>query len=303
MHESFDFWKRSGFSDAGAWAMVAAEERESGGFNPAARGDYDKYGNPTAHGSFQWHGPRRSALWNDPRVGINVSTASHLEQLQAAEAEMRLGIDPQAGAAYEGLKNATDPRAASSLVVNGFLRPEDRAGAIASDLARAARLQRDYARSGAVPPSGPAPNSIEEMERRRHLPPGTLPRVSLPGLNLPGIDVGGGITGMPTPMPDAFAPVTPTRMHLGGIAAPQPERRMGDADRDLGPVTAPILDVPPLGAPANNNTVSNNSTVAPVLNQTTTIHLTGSAEHGRSVLEAQQGVNERLVRNMSSAVR
>jgi hypothetical protein len=69
------------------------------------------------------------------------------------------------------------------------------------------------------------------------------------------------------------------------------------------PVTTPLLDVPPLGAPANNNTVSSNSTVAPVLNQTTTINLTGSAEHGRSVIEAQQGINERLVRNMGSAVR
>ena len=86
--ESYDFWRGKGLDHNAALSMVAQEQGESG-FNVRSRGDYVN-GNPTAHGIFQWHADRRAAILKD--TGINVDTADHKQQLEAAFYEGTKGM-------------------------------------------------------------------------------------------------------------------------------------------------------------------------------------------------------------------
>jgi Phage tail lysozyme len=81
--ESWAHWKTQGYSDDAAAALVAMEEGESN-FNPTIRGD-----NGASIGAFQWDATRRAAILR--ATGIDVTSASHSEQLKAADWEMGHG--------------------------------------------------------------------------------------------------------------------------------------------------------------------------------------------------------------------
>lgn len=115
--ESYSFWKGKGFSDAGAASMAAQEMGESGG-NPAARGDH---GN--SHGLYQWDQGRRARILKE--TGINVDTASTADQREAMFREMRDGLDPQTGQAYNAIRNATTLSAGVRLGVTQIERSAD----------------------------------------------------------------------------------------------------------------------------------------------------------------------------------
>ena len=79
--ESYDFWRSKGLSDAQAAGMVSQEEGESG-FDIHNIGDRG-----TAHDAFQWHADRRAQILRG--TGIDVDTAGHRKQLEAAYWEMQ----------------------------------------------------------------------------------------------------------------------------------------------------------------------------------------------------------------------
>lgn len=147
--ESWDFWKKQGYGDAGAASRVATEKAESG-FNPTAVGDRGDAG-----GSFQWHKDRRDALI--AQTGIDVwQDQEHLTQLRAADLEMRRKIDPQAGAAYNTLMTTDSIRDAVAADVDGVERPGDRAGAKAARQALAEGYYRKFHGGGAGGPAAGA---------------------------------------------------------------------------------------------------------------------------------------------------
>lgn len=78
--ESRAFWRSLGYKDKDVAALLANESGESG-FNAGAVGD-----NGQARGIFQWHPDRRSRIL--AATGIDVSNASHAEQLKAAAWEL-----------------------------------------------------------------------------------------------------------------------------------------------------------------------------------------------------------------------
>ncbi len=108
------FWMAQGYTKEQAAAWVAASERESGG-NPNAIGDNGK-----AHGLFQWHQPRRAAIFKG--TGIDINNASREDQLKAAawEAEQR----GDAGL----IKGAKTADGAAALHTRFFERPADIVG-------------------------------------------------------------------------------------------------------------------------------------------------------------------------------
>lgn len=111
--ESFNFWKSLGFTDAQAAGMVANEERESS-FNPGAVGDMG-----AAHGIFQWHPDRVKAIKEG--TGIDVTRASHIEQLRAAAWEMqRTGVSDK-------LHGMLTPEDSAALISNIYERPANAA--------------------------------------------------------------------------------------------------------------------------------------------------------------------------------
>jgi hypothetical protein len=112
---AFAFWKKKGFTDAGAAAMTAMEQRESG-FNPGAVGD-----SGAAQGLFQWHSGRRAAIYE--ATGIDVQTADANWQREAMFQEMSRGLDKQAGQVYQFIKNTTDVGFATDMATRGIERP------------------------------------------------------------------------------------------------------------------------------------------------------------------------------------
>lgn len=78
--ESMKFWMSQGYTQAQAAGLVANEEAESS-FNPTKVGDGGR-----AVGSFQWHPDRAAAILKS--TGIDVRSASHIDQLRAAAWEM-----------------------------------------------------------------------------------------------------------------------------------------------------------------------------------------------------------------------
>lgn len=108
------FWMSKGYSREQSAAWLAAAQAESGN-NPRAVGDGGR-----AMGLFQWHPDRRAAI--KAATGIDVATASHSEQLEAAawEAENR-------GDAAR-IKSATSASSAAAIHTQFFERPFDIAG-------------------------------------------------------------------------------------------------------------------------------------------------------------------------------
>lgn len=117
--ESYDFWRSKGVSHAGAAGLVGMEQGESN-FNPRSRGD-----GGLAHGAFQHHPDRRAAIMN--ALGIDISNATHQQQLEAAHWEFQ-GGDKGAAAVWARIKDAKSPSEAAALGVHGFERPADKAG-------------------------------------------------------------------------------------------------------------------------------------------------------------------------------
>jgi hypothetical protein len=121
-------------------------------FNPRARGDGD-----LAHGAFQHHPDRRAKILN--ALGINISTATHQQQLEAAHWEMTKG---QERGFWDRIKQAKTPGEAAATGVRYFERPRDIAGE--------SRLRGQYANSWAArfagspaviaKPDAPAPAPI-----------------------------------------------------------------------------------------------------------------------------------------------
>jgi Phage tail lysozyme len=133
--ESWDFWKAQGLFDAGAGAMVATEQGESG-FNPRNIGD-----SGAAHGSFQWHMDRVNKIL--AATGIDVRTASHLDQLKAAKWEGEHG-DTQARQAWQAVLHATSAADATRAMTYLFERPLDKAGDTYTRQGYANRILREH---------------------------------------------------------------------------------------------------------------------------------------------------------------
>lgn len=256
--ESFNFWKARGFTDEGAGTMVAAEQRESG-FNIAARGDPNALGQMTAHGSFQWHGSRRAAI--EQATGINVSTASHAQQLEAAAREAELGLDPQWAAAYRRARNARSTAEAADAVVNGMLRPADREAAAYHDR-MSGQAFIPLLRPGAVAVQPMVPQTPQQMERARQLPPGTLTPEGAPRAPV-----------VATPLP----PLTP---NVGTVGA--------------GPIVGPQSSISNDNSRAVALNQENNINVTVASNDGWAI--------GRSVLEAQRTLSQQMARDAASRV-
>lgn len=107
--ESFQFWLSQGYTPAQAAGLVANEQAESG-FNPRAIGD-----SGAAHGSFQWHSDRIAKI--KAATGIDVTTASHVDQLRAAAWELNhSGVGAR-------LRGTTTAQEAGALISSRFERP------------------------------------------------------------------------------------------------------------------------------------------------------------------------------------
>nr|WP_246373047.1 phage tail tip lysozyme [Chelatococcus caeni] len=115
--ESYLFWRSKGLSHEAALGLVANEQAESG-FNPNARGDGGR-----AHGIFQHHPDRRAKILAG--TGIDISTASHADQLKAAYWEMTEGQERATWRALQGVKSAGE---AAAIVTRLYERPADIAG-------------------------------------------------------------------------------------------------------------------------------------------------------------------------------
>lgn len=115
--ESYDFWRSKGLTHEQASGLVGMEQGESN-FNPRAVGDGGK-----AHGAFQHHPDRRAAILKG--TGIDIDTATHQQQLEAAYWEMTQGNEK---AAWAAIQRAKTPGEAASAGVYKFERPADKAG-------------------------------------------------------------------------------------------------------------------------------------------------------------------------------
>lgn len=158
--QAVTWWQKvAGFTPQGAAGMAAQEEQESG-YEPWRRGDGNKAG-----GSFQWHQDRRDKILN--AIGIDVwKDMDPNHQRLAALAEMKLGLDAQAGNAYTRIMGAQESGEAAKLGVTLFERPKDTLGEIRNRGAIAGRIEHHM-----VQVSGPA--------AARVLPPGA-PNIPIP---------------------------------------------------------------------------------------------------------------------------
>ena len=152
--QAVTWWMQHGATLQGAAGMAAQEEQESG-YQPWKRGD-----NNQAGGSFQWHQDRRDKILN--AVGIDVwKDLDPNHQRLAALAEMKLGLDAQAGNAYQRIMGAQESATSATLGVTLFERPKDTLGEIRNRSAIAARIEHHMAQvSGprearALPPGAP----------------------------------------------------------------------------------------------------------------------------------------------------
>lgn len=117
--ESYDFWRSKGLDQNAALAMVGNEQGESGLDPHPTGGD--------GVGSFQWHSDRVKKIYD--ATGINVADASttHKQMLEAAYAEMSMGLDAGAGAAWKTLNSpGGDTRFYAGAAVNQFERSLNR---------------------------------------------------------------------------------------------------------------------------------------------------------------------------------
>lgn len=137
--ESFAFWKANGFTDEQAAGMVANEVHESR-TNPRAVGDGGR-----AIGIFQHHPDRRAKILAG--TGIDMSSATHLEQLQGALWELR-NYEKRAMDAVLNAKTAEEAAAAFSML---FERPADAQGQARARGATAAKILPQL-QAGDTPP-------------------------------------------------------------------------------------------------------------------------------------------------------
>jgi hypothetical protein len=142
--ESYTFWRLKGLSHEAAAGLVGMEEGESQ-FNPNARGDGRQ-----AHGAFQHHPDRRRAIMK--ALGIDISTASHADQLRAAHWEFE-GGDATAAKAWAAIKAAKTAGEAAALGVKFFERPADIPGESASRGQRANYWAKRFAGSPVIAPA------------------------------------------------------------------------------------------------------------------------------------------------------
>lgn len=114
--DAMSFWMSQGYSREQAAGIVANEMAESKG-NPGARGDGGQ-----AHGLYQWHPDRRRRILE--ATGIDVSTASAMDQRKAAAWEMK--NEPIFN--DETFRSITSPDQAAAYFSLKFERPADAAG-------------------------------------------------------------------------------------------------------------------------------------------------------------------------------
>lgn len=150
-----DFWMSRGYSSAQAAGIIANMKHESGG-DPNARGD-----SGNAHGLFQWQNTARNGYRRDQilkATGIDVSTASHQKQLEAAAWEMQNGSTGFNDKYFRTLTNAGQ---AAAYFSNQFEYPHDRAG---QALARAKTALGMAAGFSAAGRGGGSSVSIDKIE-------------------------------------------------------------------------------------------------------------------------------------------
>lgn len=140
--EAVTFWTAQGFSRAQVAALVANESRESG-FDPNAVGD-----NGTARGINQWHGDRQRRILAG--TGIDVTNASHADQLKASLWEMRQRGDEAV------LRSTTSPEEAAAVLTRRYERPADADG----EAIRRGFLARGYFNSLTTQDIGTAQNTL-----------------------------------------------------------------------------------------------------------------------------------------------
>ncbi len=136
--ESFAFWQPKVVLPVHTFALLGNEDGETG-FKPYAVGDHGE-----AFGPGQWHLPRIEAMALPPPkgCGIDVRTASHLQQLEAWFWEM------QHGAGYShvwaNLMATTDIESAVTVLVQQFEHSAMQARDILRRTAYAQKWQRYF---------------------------------------------------------------------------------------------------------------------------------------------------------------
>lgn len=116
------YFQWMGLSRDDSIAIAANAYRESG-LKANAKGDYDKAGNPTSFGLFQWHGSRVEDFkkWSG---GTDLANATVKQQLEFAYYELTQGKEK---AALAALKNATTLAEKTAAFSNTYERPKNRA--------------------------------------------------------------------------------------------------------------------------------------------------------------------------------
>ena len=114
--ESFDFWRSKGLTREQAAGLVGMEQGESQ-FNPRIVGD-----SGLAHGAFQHHPDRRARILT--ATGINIDTATHAQQLEAAYWEFQHTHK----AAWDAIRQGRSATDAARSGVYLFEAPRDKKG-------------------------------------------------------------------------------------------------------------------------------------------------------------------------------
>ncbi|MCJ2036396.1 phage tail tip lysozyme [Methylobacterium sp. J-068] len=220
--ESYTFWRLKGLSHEAAAGLVGMEEGESQ-FNPNARGDGGK-----AHGAFQHHPDRRQAIMR--ALGINISNATHQQQLEAAYWEFQ-GGDKKAAASWKAIQAAKTAGEAAAIGVYEFERPENKPGEAASRGQRANYWAKRFAGSAVVAPApGRQPVTMNDI-----LPGGLagatnggLPAFQMPTAPAPNIN-----QSRSSSITINQAPITVSGMNDGKQVADRIDRVQGYRTSDL----------------------------------------------------------------------
>lgn len=117
VEESYNFWKSKGFTHEQASGILANEYKESR-CNPRASWDGWK-----AKWIFQWHPDRREVIKRG--INIDIETATHLQQLEAAYWEMTQTSESKV---LQPLKSTKTAREAGAIFSEIYERPANREG-------------------------------------------------------------------------------------------------------------------------------------------------------------------------------
>lgn len=115
VQESYNFWKAKWFTHDQSCGIVANEYKESR-CNPRASGDSGK-----AKGIFQWHPDRREVIKRG--INIDIETATHLQQLEAAYWEMTQTSESKV---LQPLKDAKTAKEAGAIFSEIYERPANK---------------------------------------------------------------------------------------------------------------------------------------------------------------------------------